>query len=102
MKLSIDKEIAAIKQLFPFKYNYEQYTSPQKKFKLILNSLFELGIDARIVSIRKSENLYRYQVIINFEIKKVYKRSHSAKMHLLKYYIKNKQSHGSDNKKEVA
>jgi hypothetical protein len=102
MANKIDTEIAALRQLFPFRYEYDKYTSPQKKFKIILNELFDMGVDARIKSGRIHSNQYRYQVEVNLKIVAVYKRSQSAKLYLLRQYIKRKNEQSHEDKTAVA
>lgn len=104
MANTINQEIAAIMQLFPFKYNAQVYNTPVKKFKIILNELHEMRVQVDIVSVRqplgflKNFPTYKYQVHINFEIVKNYSSSYSAKKYLVKYYLKLKKE--QDGKKE--
>lgn len=104
MASEINKEIAAIMQLFPFKYSEQVYNTPVKKFKIILNEIHALGVHAGIVSVRQplkflhDNPTYKYQVQINFEVVKNYASSNSAKKYLLRYYLRLKKE--QDGKKE--
>jgi hypothetical protein len=99
----INKEIASVMGLFPLKYPAAKYNTPQKKFKVIINELFAMGIHACIITTRQSRFLarpvYQYTVQIGYINIKMYKTHHSAKKRIVKEYIKAKSQQNGNKEK---
>jgi hypothetical protein len=81
-------EIAALMRQFPFKYPKDKYSSTHKRFKVILNELYEMGVVAAIKSKRVRRGSYKYQVEMDFKVKRTYNSSQAAKARLFREYIK--------------